>query len=279
MPPKRTTKRVNGKKNPGDRIASNRGALPTAPRSRVAFTFPVLRDLVFLVCEREPWRAEHGQVIDAWKDIANMLNDRFKLQPPAKDSTVRNKITALRKVHEQGADPESLRLKLSSEQQIVIASALDTLSHKLRTWETEKANTNQARNQHLEQQTAAGLRVREKALTRLSQRRSNGPETPPNLPENPRVSDPTQRRSSSAPPTSRSARSIPAVITRITSAINLAEGRRTQRLEVLQLELIQATRDGVVASMRSAAALERIADAMDILCKKLHIPESECEQA
>jgi hypothetical protein len=44
-----------------------------------------------------------------------------------------------------GIDPDALRLKLSHGEHIVITSALDTLLHKLQTWEAEKADTNKVR--------------------------------------------------------------------------------------------------------------------------------------
>jgi hypothetical protein len=110
---------------------------------------------------------------------------------------------------------------------------------------------------------AAGQRVRENAVTRLSQRRSQIsdplPATPPEA----------GTRASSAPPTGRSARSIPDVIAHITSAINNAEGHRTQHLETLQIEQVLALREEAAATKRSAAALERIADAFEALCNKL----------
>jgi hypothetical protein len=98
----------------------------------------------------------------------------------------------------------------------------------------------------------------------MSQRNTPGiDETPQDVPSSLHIPRNSTPRASSAPPTGRSAPSISDIIARITSAINNAEGRRMQRLETLQIELIQATRDGVAAMNRSAAALERIANLLD----------------
>jgi hypothetical protein len=45
-------------------------------------------------------------------------------------------------LYETGADPDSLRLKLSHGEQIVLGSGLDTLCNKLQTWEAQKATSN-----------------------------------------------------------------------------------------------------------------------------------------
>lgn len=69
-------------------------------KSRVIFSFPVLRDLLLLLCEKQPWRAEHGRVGPIWESIARTLNDRHSLNPAATAQTIRNKTTSLRKLHE-----------------------------------------------------------------------------------------------------------------------------------------------------------------------------------
>jgi hypothetical protein len=100
MPARRAQKQGHKLKGYSASRTASKEAHPRVPRARVNFTFPVLCDLVFLACEKEPWRAEHGQVINTWEEIASTLNERFGLNPPAKDSTIRNKITALRKMQE-----------------------------------------------------------------------------------------------------------------------------------------------------------------------------------
>ena len=73
---------------------------PTTTRSRFSFTFPVLRDLIFLACEREPWQADYGEALNAWESIAKTLNERYSPKPRLQSSTVRNKVSMLRKMHD-----------------------------------------------------------------------------------------------------------------------------------------------------------------------------------
>lgn len=128
----------------------------------------------------------------------------------------------------------------------------------------------------LEHQTAAGIRVRDKAVTRLSQRLNSSWSTPEAAleaaPETPLVQQSEPRvhhRAASAPPTverNRAPRTIPDIVSSITAAINQAEGRHMQRVETLQIELVRATRDIASAQKRSVAALEQLAASIHQIC-------------
>lgn len=99
---KRTT-RAASKKSPVDNTADSERNIdvdPETTKSRVTFTFEVLRDLIILLCEKEPWRAQYGQTEKVWNEIAGILNDRYNLSPRASARAIRTKASSLRKLQE-----------------------------------------------------------------------------------------------------------------------------------------------------------------------------------
>ncbi|KAF8597583.1 hypothetical protein BDV93DRAFT_369525 [Ceratobasidium sp. AG-I] len=73
--------------------------LPGKPR--VKFTFEILRDLIIILCDKQPWAAAHGTTGRAWTEIAETLNDRYSLDPRAGPRTVQKKASQLRQLQEE----------------------------------------------------------------------------------------------------------------------------------------------------------------------------------
>ncbi|KAG9119948.1 hypothetical protein FRC07_004789 [Ceratobasidium sp. 392] len=263
MPPKRKRVAIN----PPDEAVEPAGEPEAAadnktklPNTRVSFTFPMLQDLIFLVLEHKPWQAAHGKVRATWQGIADNMNTQYNLTPPTtlKEAAVRNKIKDLRKMHENGE--ELTRPSLSGDQQTVLASMLDKLCTQLNAQDKEEADASEAKKQKLDKQEVDGARARHNAVTRVSER-APPPPPPPNANTSSSRSA-EKRRTASAPPL-QPTHTIPDIISTLSSTINFAEGRQTQRLEVLQSEQVRATRDGTNMAKRSALALERLASAAE----------------
>ncbi|CAE6415975.1 unnamed protein product [Rhizoctonia solani] len=253
------------------------------PHTRFSMTFPVLRDLITAATANKPFAAPYGSVEAEWKAVTNKINEIHKLKPKMSWEVARSNINRVRKMHEEGVPPSALKLKLTNEEHTSIASGLDGLSKAFRDYEEMQAGISESKKQRVIKRAAAGARIREKAITRLSLR-SHGDcgasdtsctrtSAEPIVANSPTVAqettlnmaDKSQRaRAASAPipnitcPSTTSHRSITDLVLGITSAINLAEGYRSQRKETFQTELLTSVQELTKAEIRSAEALEGI---------------------
>ncbi|KAG9095095.1 hypothetical protein FRC07_011150 [Ceratobasidium sp. 392] len=240
--------------NPDNPPRGTNTSTKQSKKPRVSFTFETLRDLIVLLSDKQPWAAEHGTTTQVWTDIANKLNDDHSLNPRVGYRTVQKKAGALRQLQEDGKSPELLRLPLTSEQHIQVASILDTMVTRWGAWDRKKDEEQGIKSKSLHRREVLGAHYRRNALLDMSARDP----TPPleSCPSSPRISPP---RAMSAPPTgAHSVPSVTALVGEVTAAVDRAEGMRAQREEALQRELIRATRDNSAATLRLAIALEQI---------------------
>ncbi|KAG8700149.1 hypothetical protein FRC08_004871 [Ceratobasidium sp. 394] len=231
----------------------------------VAFTFGTLRDLILILSDKQPWAAPHGTTGQVWAEISQTLNDRHSLNPPVGAPTVWKKATQLRRLHEDGETPEKLRLPLTSEQHIEVASILDTMVTAWVKWEEKKNGKSLHKEKNIQRQQVLGAQVRQKAIQDLSA--CEPAPTPIRSPS--RHNTPT--RAMSAPPTGSRHRvpSVSALVAEITSAVDRAEGMRAQRAEAFQREQIRAIRDNNQAMLWIAVAVEQISSILSGLQDRL----------
>ncbi|QRV91875.1 hypothetical protein RhiJN_19893 [Ceratobasidium sp. AG-Ba] len=237
---------------PGDDTPQKQPVKP-----RVSFTFEPLRDLISLLSDRQPWAAEHGTTTDGWTEIADKLNIDHSLNPPLGYRTVQRKVAALRKLHEDGKSAQSLRLPLTSEQHIQVASILDSMVTRWNAWEKERDKERGMKTRSIHRQEVLGAHTRHNAVLDVSAREPTPALSPP-TPDGPEASQ-APGRAMSAPLTgARSAPSVPNLVVGISAVVDRAEGIRAQRAEVFQREQIRATRDNTSAILRLAIATEQI---------------------